>query len=137
MKMSVHITCKFVHEFITEFQFVSGPREPLYHIKATPDNSPVSSNSTEIFPEDTSFIEESEDESTLMGNKMSPTNNFPAPFKFREFNKKKDDNVSPTSSPIPLPSPDPILIISSDEELEMSMVNLEERISLEMSTDSD
>ena len=49
--------------------------------------------------------------------------------------KNEPENSSPTSSPIMLPSPDPVLIISSDEELEHSMIEEEKRISLEMDSD--
>ena len=57
------------------------------------------------------------------------------PFKFRKIMKNEPENSSPTSSPIMLPSPDPVLTISSDEELEHSMIEEEKRISLEMDSD--
>lgn len=50
------------------------------------------------------------------------------PFKFRslaELNKKEID--SPTSSPIPWPSPE-VFNISSDEELEQSMIEIEKEV---------
>ena len=115
----------------------------MHHVPSTPDMSPASSTSTEIFPEDVSTVSNSETDkgksTTSLANKLSssvPELKCTPSFKFRKFLKEKQDNrESPSSSPIPLPSPDPILIISSDEELEKSMVEFEEKISLEMDTE--
>ena len=108
----------------------------------TPTNSPTSSNSGEEFPEDTSPIEDSEPEegesTKSFADKLCqklPVHPSVKPFKFQKFLPQNTPKSSPSSSPIPLPSPDPILIISSDEELENSMVKLEEAVSLEMDSD--
>ena len=126
---------------IEQFYFILGPREPVHHVPTTPEKSPSSSNSTEIFLEDNSSISESDhdDETPTTWKKMKTLHQSPRPplqpFKFRKIMKNEPANSSPTSSPIMLPSPDPILIISSDEELEHSMIEEEKRISLEMDSD--
>ena len=82
---------------------------------------------------------EEEDTTKTLANKMgkvAPPKASTRAFKFRSFTtpeKKKID--SPSSSPIPLPSPDDVMEISSDEELEKSMVKLKEVISLEMDSE--
>ena len=78
-----------------------------------------------MFPEDDSRISESDD------NNTSPETKQKKIFKFRKLDVKKEK--SPSSSPLPWP-PTPI-VISSDEELERSMCELEEKISLEMDSD--
>ena len=110
----------------------SGPAEPKNYVPDSP--STVKKN---LFKEDSSPISESdEDDSTASYVSKVTTKKV---FKFRDISKvgststKKND--SPTSSPILLPSPTAsTIIISSDEELENSMIALEERISLEMSS---
>ena len=105
--------------------------------------SPASSTLTEIFPEDISSVSDSEnddgDTTTSLANKMCgivPRRSAVQKFKFHNFQtEKKEENESPSSSPIILPSPDPVLIISSDEELEQSMIAIEEKVSLEMDSD--
>ena len=78
-----------------------------------------------LFPEDDSQISESDD------NNTSPETKQKKIFKFRKLDVKKEK--SPSSSPLPWP-PTPI-VISSDEEIERSMCELEEKISLEMDSD--
>ena len=56
-------------------------------------------------------------------------------FNFRSLsgkNQKKKDSLS--SSPIPWPSPE-VFVVSSDEELESSMLKLEDTATLEMDSD--
>ena len=85
-----------------------------------------------IFSEDNSPISESEsseDNSTLTYAARVTTKR---KFKFRNFqDTKKRSGPSPTSSPLH-GWPEEI-IISSDEDLETSMVEIEKQVSLEMS----
>ena len=69
-----------------------------------------------LFPEDTSPISSSEPEETTTPQPVKKPKQF-------DFGKTSTHSDSPTLSPI---------LISSDEELERSMAELEERISLEM-----
>ena len=100
----------------------------------------MSSTSSDICHENNGVVSDSEpedgDTTISYANKIcgiAPTPPAVKPFKFRSFLKDDNkENVSPSSSPIPLPSPDPILIISSDEELENSMLMMDDKISLEM-----
>ena len=98
-------------------------------------DSPEKAKKT-LFPEDDSPISDSdENESTATYAKKVTTKR---KFKFRNFSptpKPSTSNTSPSSSPILLPSPNvSTIIISSDEELETSMIALEQQISLEMSS---
>ena len=105
------------------FSSVTGPREPVFFVKTTPNTSPKSDFSDTT----TAIITDSEDEegdSTATYAAKISKEQTRRPFKFRdlsELNAKK--NYSPTSSPIPLPSPE-VYTISSDEELENSMIEL-------------
>ena len=124
------------------FSFL-GPRKPKFFVANTPDASPnCSSSSMEMFPEDISTIDtdsEEGDSTVTLANKIAGKRHV-STFKFRSLSElNKDQKIcicpSPTSSPIPLPSPE-VFEISSDEELENSMCELEAKISLEMSDDS-
>ena len=130
MNKFVPLTSKLFYFIIT------GPREPKFYVPSTPDASDVSTSSEDTFPEDLSFIESSDEgeSSRSLADKMAHVqkkNEFVKPFKFRNFQEKKQKlSPSPSSSPISLPSPE-IFIISSDEELEKSMVEMEAKISIE------
>ena len=91
--------------------------------------TPPKKQKKELFPEDVSPVTESDENTSMVALPITK----PRVFKFRDFNKEKKDNVdSPSSSPLPWPSP---ILISSDEELEKSMCELEGKISLEMGYD--
>ena len=101
-------------------------------MKTTPDASPKSVLSTEIFSECSDSEPEEGDSTQSYAEKVTtktPLKRMPAlrPFKFRKLDTPPRFD-SPTSSPIPLPSTSGEFVISSDEELENSMVKLEEEI---------
>ena len=86
-----------------------------------------------LFPEDTSSDSDSGGNTTLSYSEKISTKKLQV-FKFRKFPcecEKKEK--SPSSSPLNWP-PSPI-IISSHEELERSMIEMEMAISLEMDSD--
>ena len=93
-----------------------------------------------LFPEDNSSFSQSEEEESTGTYAAKVTTK--TVFKFRKLgkhDKQVPKQVSPSSSPINLPSPSAsasTIVISSDEELERSMIALEQQISLEMN-DSD
>ena len=99
-----------------------------------PDSSPAPSQCT-VDSETTEIIESDQDEGDTTKSfadkigKVATTArpDRRMPFKFRKFlDEDIKEAPSPSSSPIPLPSPE-VFEISSDEELEKSMVMLEER----------
>ena len=53
-------------------------------------------------------------------------------FKFPDLTQLNQEIVSPSSSPIPLQCSQDTYIISSDEELEKSMIEFEEKIAKDM-----
>ena len=114
------------------FKYISGPRKPVFYVPSTPEQSSSDSEgSTSVFSQDTVLLESDSDEgeSTVsLANKMGMKQK-ECKFRFRsleELNKLKP-NYSPTSSPIPLPSPEKF-DISSDEDLEMYMAEVESSI---------
>ena len=109
------------------FPLISGPKEPKNFVACTPDKE-MGKVKRSLFQEDTSPISESSDEgdSTLSYAKKITTKKFT----FRKFQHKKAKIDSPTSSPLHWPEP---VVISSDEELEKSMIEEERKVSLEMS----
>ena len=108
------------------------PWTPPFYVATTPNASPKSDTSTELFPEDTQPIEESdESESDTTESYVAKLQNVPqlkrkSAFIFKNFEGLKPKMESPTSSPIEIPSQDPTLVISSDEELEDSMLQIAE-----------
>ena len=111
---------------------ITGPREPLFFVPTTPERSPTySDTSMSIFSQETILLESDSDEgdSTVsLADKMGKQRKY-TPFKFKsleELNKIRS-KYSPTSSPIPLPSPQKCEI-SSDEDLENYMIELEESV---------
>ena len=105
--------------------FATGPRQPLFYVASTPNASPNTSSDWEKFPEDTHICDSDPDEghSTLtLAAEMSHQQTRRYILRPPEALKSVPD-YSPSSSPIPIPSPD-VFVISSDEELEMSMIKL-------------
>ena len=114
------------------FHIFTGPRVPNFFVKNTPEKVTSSPSSSELFPEDKSSIAESSSEDTTEDN---VTSNKRKKFTFRKFTKRsKQEDSSPTSSPLDWPEQ---IIISSDKELERSMVKMEQQVSLEMTSESD
>ena len=112
---------------------ISGPRIPRNFVPDSPESASTSQSSKELFPEDKSSVSDSsEGDSTLEYASNVTTKR--KKFVFKNFNKKVKKQESPSSSPIHWPEE---IIISSDEELEKSMVEMEKKISLEMSSDSE
>ena len=101
----------------------------MFFVKDSPEKVTSSSSSSELFPEDKSSIAETSDDDTSDQNVNSKRNKFT----FKKFTKKRKTNTSPSSSPLDWPEE---IIISSDEDLEKSMVEMEKQVSLEMSSDS-
>lgn len=123
--------------------FFSGPRKPLFFVPSTPKASPnTSSSSWEKFPEDTSILEsESENGDTTLDliNKMVCRKSVLPPckkFKFKQLSDEKiiKRDISPELSLHHQQLPE-VFEISSDEELETSMMQLEQQISLEMDSE--
>ena len=105
---------------------------PKHFIKETPKKLQRAKKS--LFNEDTGPVSDSDEGDSTLSYASKVTNKKPKVFKFRKFSpRKKDENNSPGSLPS-LPSGSPI-VISSDEELERSIIELERSISLEMESD--
>ena len=85
-----------------------------------------------LFSDDTDVISESDEGDSTLQYASKVTTKKAKKFKFKTFSEKKVDN-SPGSLPsIPRGSP---IIISSDEDLEKSMVEMEMQVSLETESD--
>ena len=121
--MDLVIESKFIWSYITENVSLYLDRQPP---KNYAPNTPLKEQAKKkLFREVDSPISESDDDNTTSETKQKKI------FKFRKLDVKEEK--SPSSSPLPWP-PTPI-VISSDEELERSMCELEEKISLEMDPD--
>ena len=104
---------------------------PLFFVPSTPEASEISSGSSnesmyeEISVEDTDT--DDGDSTTSYAAKIS-REPMRKPFKFRSLSElNKPSKYSPTSSPIPLPSTEEFTI-SSDEELENSMLLMDQNV---------
>ena len=111
-----------------------GPRTPLNLVPTTPEKSDEKSfdNLLDLLVEEST---DEEDNGTIPEEKKVEIKEAHKPFRFKtteELNTKKA-RYSPTSSPINLPSEgsDDTLIISSDEELEVSMIAIVDNLSQE------
>ena len=111
------------------FSFTKGPVTPAKYVPDSPQRVKKT-----LFPKDDSPISDTDEEDSTARYAAKVTTQ--SPFKFRKFTKNCNKSTSDVnSSPIQLPSPNAsTIIISSDEELENSMLALEEQISLEMSS---
>ena len=96
----------------------------------TPDKK-IASSASQLFPEDTSPVSESSDEgdSTLSFAKKITTKKFT----FKKFGQKKEEEKEEKVCVCPKINWPESVVISSDEELEMSMIEVEKKVSLEMS----
>ena len=114
---------------LCNFPLIAGPKAPLNFVKHSQDEKPCASK---MFPEDNSPISESdssEDDSTMTYARRVTTKKR---FKFWDVSMKKNKKkvLSPPNSPLKWPEE---TVISSDSELEMSMIQMEGKISLEVS----
>ena len=120
----------------------SGPRTPRFYVKTTPNASPTSTTSEDKFLHDLPIISESEPEegesTKSIADKLgtdeteTTTPNKATTFKYRDLTQINQEVVSPNSSPIPQQCSQDTYIISSDEELEKSMIEFEEKIAKDM-----
>ena len=110
---------------------LTGPMTPKHYVPDSPKKK------QSFFPEDTSPLSESdfEDGDSTFTYAAKVTTKKHRKFTFRNFPVKTTDDkkeTSPSSSPLNWPTPPSPIIISSDEDLECSMVELERQVSLEM-----
>ena len=109
---------------------ISGPKTPKFFVPDSPDMTPSRVRKS-LFTADTSPVSEvsessDEGDSMLTFAKKVTTKKFT----FKKFGQKKKTCTCPQ-----IHWPEPV-VISSDEELEKSMIEVEKKVSLEMS-DSD
>ena len=102
---------------------------PKHYVPRSPEKK------SKLFPEDTSPVSDSdfEDGDSTLTYAAKVMTKKPKKFRFRKIVPKQEK--SPSSSPLKWP-PSPI-VISTDKELENSMVELEKQVSLELTDSSD
>ena len=85
-----------------------------------------------LFEDDTDTISESDEDDSTLEYASKVTTKRQKCFKFRKFPSKSSESSQGSLPSLQTSSP---IIISSDEELEKSMIELENKISLEMESD--
>ena len=105
---------------------MTGPRKPRNFVPDSPQKSTENILNHFFIPESDVSDSASEDGDSTMTYSKKVTTQRPRKFKFRKFLKKQDEMATPKSSPDVLPDLEvnPI-IISSDEELERSMLSID------------
>ena len=108
--------------------FILGYKKPPNFVPTTPDASPDTLFDYSWDNEEICESDPEEGHSTMTLAAQISKEPRKDKFKFRSLKELNKKASSPSSSPLPWPSDD-TLVISSDEELEVSMVLLEQKVS--------